>query len=76
MLPTFAYVPACVFDGGVAVDVGQQAEAEAVLVVGRVGEAVHQDATRRRVESLPHSVVELVVSYRTPELWFLVTHGP
>lgn len=31
--PTFAYVPACVFDGGVAVDVGQQAEAEAILVV-------------------------------------------
>lgn len=41
---TFAYVSACVFDGGVAVDVGQQAEAEAVLIVGWVCEAVHQDA--------------------------------
>lgn len=74
--PTFAYVPACVFDGGVAVDIGQQAEAEAVLVVGRVCEAVHQDAARRRVESLPNPVVELIVSYGTPVLWFLVTYGP
>ncbi len=39
-------MPARVFDGGVAVDVGQQAQAEAVLVVGRVCEAVHQDAAR------------------------------
>lgn len=75
-LPTFAYVPACVLDGGVAVDVGQQAEAEAVLVVGWVREAVHQDAAGRRVESLPDPVVELVVSHRTPVLRFLVTHGP
>lgn len=42
--PTFADVPACVLDGGIAIDVGQQAEAEAVLVVGGVGEAVHEDA--------------------------------
>ena len=74
--PTFAYVPACVFDGGVAVDVGQQAEAEAVLVVGRVCEAVHQHTARRRVESLPNPVVELVVSYGAPVLRFLVTYGP
>lgn len=39
---TFADVSAGVLDCRVAVDVGQQAEAEAVLVVGRVGEAVHQ----------------------------------
>ena len=38
---TFAYVPARVLDGGVPVDVGQQTQAEAVLVVGGVGEAVH-----------------------------------
>lgn len=74
--PTFAYVPPCVFNGGIAVDVGQQAEAEAVLVVGRVREAVHQDAAGRRVESLPHSVVELVVSYGTPVLRFLVANRP
>lgn len=43
--PTFAYVPACVFDGRVAVDVGEKAETEAVLVVRRVCEAVHQNAT-------------------------------
>lgn len=42
--PTFADVPACVLYGGVAIDVGQQAEAEAVFVVGGVREAIHQDA--------------------------------
>lgn len=60
---TFSYVPPSVLDGGVPVDVGQQAEAEAVLVVGRVREAVHQDAAGRRVECLPDPVVELVVRH-------------
>lgn len=73
--PTFAYVPACVFDGGVAVDVGQQAEAETVFVVGRVREAVHQHTAGRRVKRLTHPVVELVVGDGTPVLWLLVTHG-
>lgn len=73
--PTFAYVPARVFDGGVAVDIRQQAEAEAVFVVGWVCEAVHQHAAGRCVESLPDPVVELIVGYRTPVLWFLITHG-
>lgn len=59
--PTFAYVPARVFDGGVAVDVGQQAEAETVFVVGRVREAVHQHAARRGMKRLAHPVVELIV---------------
>ena len=65
-----------VLDGGVAVDVGQQAQAETVLVVGRVGEAVHQDAPGRGVEGLPDPVVELVVRHRTPVLWLLVAHRP
>lgn len=74
--PTFAYVPARVLDGWVAVDVGKQAEAEAVLVVGRVCEAVNQDAAWWGMESLPHPVVELIVSYGAPVLGFLVANGP
>lgn len=74
-LLTFANVPTCVFDGGVAVDVGQQAEAKAVLVVGWVCEAIHQDAAGGGVESLPHTVVELIVSHRAPVLGFFITYG-
>lgn len=60
---TFAYVPARVLYRGVAVDVGEQAEAEAVLVVGGIGEAVHQDAAGGGVEGLAHPVVQLVVGH-------------
>lgn len=74
--PTFAYVSAGVLDGGVAVDVGQQTQAEAVLVVRRVCETVHQDAARGRVERLTDPVVELVVRDGTPVLWLFVAHGP
>lgn len=59
-------MPAGVLDGGIAVDVGQQSEAEAVLVVGRVGEAVHQHAGRRGVVGLADAVVELVVDDGAP----------
>ena len=33
---TFANMPPSVFDGGIAVDVGQQSEAESLGIVGRV----------------------------------------
>lgn len=76
MQPTFAYVPARVLDGGVAVDVGKQPKAEPVLVVGGVCEAIHQDTAGRGVEGFPNSVVELIVSYGAPVLRLLVTNGP
>ena len=72
---TFADVPPGVLDGGVAVDVGQKAEAEAVAVVGGVGEAVHQHAGGGRLEGLAHAVVELVVDDGAPVLGLLVGHG-
>ena len=71
---TFADVPAGVLDGGVAVDVGQQAEAEAVLVVRGVGEAVHQHAGGGGVVGLAHAVVELVVDDGAPVAGLLVLH--
>lgn len=40
---TFAYVPACVLNGGVAVDIGKQTETESVLVIGWVRKAIYQD---------------------------------
>lgn len=53
----FADVPAGVLDGGVAVDVGEQAQAEAVLVVGGVSEAVHEHAGGGGVVGFAHAVV-------------------
>ena len=71
---TFADVPACVLDGGVAVDVGEQAQAEAVLVVGGVGEAVHQDAGGGGMVGFAHPVVQLVVDNGAPVAGLLVLH--
>ena len=73
---TFADVPPRVLDGGVAVDVGQQAQTEAVLVVGRVGESVHQDTAGRSVERLSNTAVQLIVGDRAPVLRLLVAHRP
>lgn len=67
-------MPARVLDGGVAVDVGQQAQAEAVAIVGRVGEAVHQDAGGGRLEGLSDPVIQLVVHDGAPVLGFFVGH--
>lgn len=70
---TFANVPPGVLDGGVAVDVGEQPQAEPVLVVGGVGEAIHQDAGGGRVERLPNAVVQLVVDDGAPVLRLFVS---
>lgn len=59
-------VPPRELHGRVPVDVGEQAEAEA-LRVGGVGEAVHRHGGLRGVEGLPHALVQLVVGDGAPE---------
>lgn len=68
-------MPPGVLDGGVAVDVRQQAEAKPVAVVGGVREAVDEHAGGGRLERLSHAVVELVVNNGAPVLGLLVGHG-
>lgn len=63
-----------VFDGRIPVNVGEQPKAEAVLVVGRIGETVHQHAGGGGVERFTHSVVELIVHNGAPVFWFLVSN--
>lgn len=72
---TFSNMPPGVFNGGVPVNVGEQPEAEAVLIVGGIGETVHQDAGGGGVERFAHAVVELIVHNRAPVFWFLVSNS-
>lgn len=68
-------MPSSVLNGGVAVDVGEQAQTEPVAVVGGIGEAVDEHAGGRSLERLADAIVELVVNNRAPVLGFLVGHG-
>lgn len=68
-------MPPGILNGGVAVDVGEQAEAESVAVVGGIREAIDKHAGGGRLEGLPDTVVELVVNNGAPVLGFLVGHG-
>lgn len=67
------YVSACELNGRVAVDVGQQAQTEA-LRVGRVREAVDGKGGLRGVEGLPDTLVQLVVGDGAPEGRLAVRH--
>lgn len=52
--------------GGVAVDVGEQAQAEAFRV-GRICKSVHGEGGLGRVKDLSHALVQLVVGDGAPE---------
>lgn len=71
---TFADVPPGVLNGGVAVDVGEQAEAESVAVVGGICEAIDEHAGGGRLERLSNTIVQLVVNNRAPVLGFFIGH--
>lgn len=71
---TFPDVPPGILNGGVAVDVGEQAKAESVAVVGGICEAIDEHAGGGRLERLSDAIVELVVNNRAPMLGFLVGH--
>ena len=64
-----------VLNGGVAVDIGEEAETEAVEVGGGVGEAVHHNVGARGVEGLAHALVQLVVADGAPVRRLLVLDG-
>ena len=54
------YVAPGVLDGGVAVNVGEEAEAEpVVVVVGRVGEPVHYHRVVQRVVDLLRAITSV-----------------
>ena len=68
-----ADVPPRVLDRRVAIDVGQLSQAEAIVVVARISKAVDYHAVRLAVKDLADAAVELVVGYRGPIGWLLVT---
>ena len=66
-------VPSRVLNGRVAIDIGQLAEAKAVVVlVAWVGEPVDDDRVVVCVVNLSHSAVQLVVGNGGPVEGFLV----
>ena len=67
-------VPSGVLDLLVAMDVGEQAQAEPVLGAG-VGEPVDSEAGLGGLEDLPHSVLHLVVADHTPVCRLCVRDG-
>lgn len=71
---TFANMAASVLDCGVAVDIGQKAQAKAIFVVGGISEAVHQHASRGGVVSFTNTVIQLIVHNRAPVTWLLILY--
>ena len=61
-----------VLDSGVPIDVRQEPQTEAIVIIGRIGEAVDHYGVGLRVEYLPDPRVQLVVGYRAPKLGLLV----
>lgn len=67
-------MPPGVLDGGVAVHIGQQAEAKSIAVVGGICEAIDEDTGGRRLERFSYTIVELVVNNGAPVLGFFIGH--
>lgn len=73
-MPTFADMAPGVLDRGVAVDVGQKAQAKAIFVVGGISEAIHEHTSRGSVVSLTNTVIQLIVHNRAPVTWLLILY--
>lgn len=69
---SFSNMPPGVFNSGIPVNIGEQPKAETVLIVGRIGETIHQHTRGGGMECLAHTVVELIVDNRAPVFWFLI----
>lgn len=67
-------MPPRVFNSGIPVNVGEQPKAETVLIVGRIGETIHQHARGGGMERFAHTIIELIVDNRAPVFWFLISN--
>ena len=66
-------MPPGVFNSGIPVNVGEQPKAETVLIVGRIGETIHQHTCGGGMERFAHTIIELIVDNRAPVFWFLIS---
>lgn len=66
-------VSACELHASVAVNIGQQAQAE-TLRVGWISKAVYCERRLGCMEDFPHPLVQLIVGYGAPERWLTVRH--
>lgn len=64
---------ACELHGSVAVNIGQQTQAE-TLRVGWIGKPVYCERGLGCMEDFPHPLVQLIVGYGAPERWLTVGH--
>lgn len=71
---TFANMPPCILNGGVAVNIREQPQAKSVLVVGRISEAIHQDTGGRSMERLPNTIIQLIVDNGAPMLRLFISN--
>ncbi len=71
---TFSDVASSVLNGRVAIDIRQQTKAETVTVIGGVGKAVHQYAGWGGLESLSHTIIQLIVHNGAPVFGFRICH--
>ena len=67
-------MPPSVLNGRVAIDVGKQAQAESVAIVGGICEAIHEHTSGGSLERLSNTIIELIVNNRAPVLRFLIGH--
>ena len=72
---TFANVPADVLNSGVAVDIGEEPQTEAVGVHAGISVAVHDHVGTGGTKLLSNALVELVVGDRAPVGGLLVLDG-
>ena len=71
---TFANMSSGVFNGGIAVDIGQKAETESFSIVWRVSVAINDDRRRRGMENFTDAIVQFVVCHWRPVTLLLVCH--
>lgn len=71
---TLSYVSSGIFYSWIPVHIREQSKAEPVPVVWRICKAIYKDTSRRSLKCLPNSIIEFIVCYWTPVLWFLIAN--
>jgi len=69
---SLAYVSTNIFNGRIAVDVGQQTQTESISIHAWVSIAINDNMRLRGMKGFTNSLIKLVVSDGTPIWWLLV----
>ena len=69
---TFSNMPSSIFNGGISINIRKKPKGKSIWWSIRICETINDNGSDMRIECFAYTIVQLIIYYCTPILWFCV----